>query len=340
MIPYRTRRALRKLSVTVLVLLLVAAMVLLLWLLWLNRYVIYTRDGAKLDFNLSLDFSGGQVVVPPTPGPTIDIYYNEGENVVVPESTELTQLAGLYITGEMMAQQFAAIRDQLKTLPAETPVLLDMKNIRGEFYYSSALGRTASSVDPDQLAALIQSLKRTDHYLIARVPALRDYWYGLEHVDDGIFNPNRMSLWMDEQRCYWLNPASDGTLNYLIQIAKELRALGFDEVVFTDFCIPDTDAIYFEGDRAEAINKTAASLVKVCTTDTFAVSFSNSTETFLLPDGRSRLYLEDVAAADAAAVAQRTGFEDPDVRLVFMTPLMDTRYDSYGVLRPVEIMEP
>lgn len=340
MIPFRTRRALRKLSVTVLVLLLIAATVLLFWLLWLNRYVIYTRDGAKLDFSISLDFTGGQVAVPPTPGPTIEIFYNEGENVVVPETNELKQLSGLYITGEMLSQNFDAVRDQLKTLPAEVPVLLDMKNIRGEFYYESTLGRTASAVDPSQLTSLIQSLKKTDHYLIARVPALRDYWYGLENVDDGIFNPNRLSLWMDEERCYWLNPASDGTLNYLIQIARELRGLGFDEVVFTDFRIPGTDDIYFEGDRAEALNKTAASLVTVCSTDTFAVSFANSEETFLLPDGRSRLYLEDVPAADAAAIAQRTGFENPEVRLVFLTTMMDTRYDVYSVLRPAEIMEP
>ena len=55
MIPYRTRRALRRLCVTVLVLLLIVMALALCWLLWLNRYVIYTRDGAKLDFNLSMD---------------------------------------------------------------------------------------------------------------------------------------------------------------------------------------------------------------------------------------------------------------------------------------------
>ncbi len=336
MIPYRTRNALRKLCVTVLILVLAAALLLICWLLWLNRYVIYTRDGAKFDFGLSLELPGGSPAVPPTAGPTVDIYFNEGDNVVIPESTELKQLSGLYITGEMLAADIAGIRTLLKTLPADTPVMLDVKNIRGEFYYTTANGKNAASVDTAQMDALIQDLK-ANHYLIARLPALRDYWYGLEHVDDGIFNPNRMSLWMDDQRCYWLNPAADGTLTYLVQIAKELRSLGFDEVVFDDFAIPATDKIYFEGDRDEALNNTAKSLVTICAAETFAVSFANSSETFQLPQGRSRLFLQNIAAADAAAVAQRTGLEDPDIRVVFLTNLKDTRYDAYGVLRPLDM---
>jgi hypothetical protein len=139
---------------------------------------------------------------------------------------------------------------------------------------------------------------------------------------------------MDEERCYWLNPNAEGTLTYLISIVTELRTLGFDEVVFTDFRIPDTDAIYFEEDRAETIRKAAEDLVRICTTDRFALSFVGN-EIFPLPEGRSRLYAENVAAAEAAALAQRLGLENPQSRLVFLTDLKDTRYDAYGVLRPL-----
>lgn len=337
MIPYRVRSALRNVFVTLLVLLLIAAGILLCWLLWLNRYVLYTRDGALLDFDLSMEFPQGQLAEPPAPGETIDIYYNEGANVITPESTELTQLAGVYVSGTMLAENFDAVETALKSVPAGTPVLLDVKNIRGEFYYTTNLGQGATSVDTARMDDLISYLQQTDHYLIARVPALRDFWFGLNNVDNGIFNPNRWSLWMDADRCYWLNPLADGTLTYLIQIATELRLMGFDEVVFTDFAIPDTQNIYFPDDRVAAINDTAAKLVNVCSTDSFAVSFSNSADTFVLPEGRSRLYLENVAAAQAAGIAQRTGIADPEIRLVFLTDLMDTRFDSYGAMRPVKI---
>lgn len=339
MIPYRTRNLLRKLVVTGLALLLIAAALLLCWFLWLNRFVIYTQGGAMLDFGLSPEISAGQQAEPQEPMETVDIYYNEGENAILPETTELTQLSGVCITGQMLTENFENVQKYVSTLPAETPVLLDVKNIRGEFYYTTTLGKQSKQIEPQQMDALIASLQQTGRYLIARLPAFRDYWFGLENVDCGIFNPNRLSLWMDEERCYWLNPKSEGTLTYLIQIVTELRNLGFDEVVFTDFQVPATDAIYFEGDRGQAINETAATLVKACAKDTFAVSFVRSSDAFQLPEGRSRLYLKDVAAADAAAAAAQTGLEDIKTRLVFLTELMDTRFDDYGVLRPAPIAE-
>ena len=337
MIPYRTRRLLRRLLVSLLVLALVAAGVLVCWLLWLNRFVVYTQDGVRLDFDLPAKFPQGQLAVKPTEGVSVDIYYNEGENLILPESTELTQLSGVYITGQMLIDNFDAVESQLKTISADVPVMLDVKNFRGEFYYSTAQPHRSEKVDIQRFDALVSNLHRSGNYLIARLPALRDYWHGLENVNDGVFNPNRLSLWIDADRCYWLNPSAEGTLNYLISIISELKAMGFDEVVFEDFCLPPTDAIYFPEDKVEAINTAAASLVKICATDTFAVSFANSDETFQLPAGRSRLYLKDVAAADAAAIAQRTGFENPAVSLVFLTDLMDTRFDAYGVVRPLDI---
>ncbi len=339
MLSYHTRRTLRGIGTAVLVLALVAAGVLIVWLLWLNRYVIYTRSGAKLDFSLSAEFPAGELPVPPTAGAPVDIFYNEGENVVTPVDTSLKQLSGIYVTGEMLAQDFAGVREKLLALEEETPILLDVKNIRGEFYYMTNEGKNSEKISPRDMNDLIAALKRDGHYLIAKMPAFRDYWYGLEHVNDGIFNPNRLSLWMDADHCYWLNPAAEGTLSYLTRIVSELRVLGFDEVVFSDFCIPDTDAIYFEGDRTETVNKAASDLVRICSTDTFAVSFVSSRSEYQLPEGRSRLYFENVAAAEAAGQVQLFGVTPPEIRAVFLTDLMDTRFDAYGVLRPLETGE-
>lgn len=334
MIPYRTRRILGKIFISIVLIAVVISLILLCWVLWLNRYIRYTRTGAELDFEMSLEYPAGELAVPPETTPPVTIYYEEDVPVTLPESTELTQLSGLVITGQMLETDFAGVMAQVKALSAPTSILLDVKNIRGEFFYSTSLGRNNDRIDPANMNALIARIRNSGHYLIARLPAYRDYWYGLENVEDGIFNPNRMSLWMDEERCYWLNPNAEGTLTYLISIVTELRTLGFDEVVFTDFRLPDTDAIYFEEDRAETIRKAAEDLVRICTTDRFALSFVGN-EIFPLPEGRSRLYAENVAAAEAAALAQRLGLEDAQNRLVFLTDLKDTRYDAYGVLRPL-----
>ena len=141
-------------------------------------------------------------------------------------------------------------------------------------------------------------------------------------------------LYFDPEGCYWLDPTSDGTVNYLVAIATELKNLGFDEVVFSDYYFPATDRIVFKGDKAEALAKTAQTLVNTCTTEGFAVSFVVQSE-FAVPSGRSRLYLTGTAAAEAQAVAEQFGLEDPQIRVVFLTTVHDTRFDDYGVLRPI-----
>lgn len=334
MIPYRTRQSLRRFIVGLLVAALFLSVAGLVWVLWLNRFVIYTRQGAKFDFSINPEIPTGQVAQRPTETHKVDIYYNEGSDMVLPETTELKQLTGFSVTAEMLQGDIPALSKQLQKLPTGTPILLEVKAIRGDFFYDSGLGPESSKVDTTALSQMIAALNGKGYYLIAQLPAFRDYLYARENVDYGLFNLNRYSLWMDADRCYWLNPASEGTMTYLVQIISELRNLGFDEVVFSDFCFPDTDKIYFKEDRAEAIGTAAKALVRSCATETFAVSFISSDPAFPLPEGRSRLYFSNASAADAASLVSQTGFEDSDVRIVFLTDLMDTRFDDYGVLRP------
>ena len=128
-IPYRTQQTLKRLAGTLLVLLVVGAVILGLWFLWLQRYVVYTRsEGAVLDFNLSETLPAGQEAQPPESDLDIEIYYNEGEGKV-DLSTELTQLKGYYVLGSALASDPAAVWEQIQALPAGTPVMLDMKTI-------------------------------------------------------------------------------------------------------------------------------------------------------------------------------------------------------------------
>lgn len=339
MIPFRSRQAAGRLFTSLLVILLVLAIAIVCWGLWLNRYIVYTRQGAVLDFSIDLNFSEAEPAEPAAPGPTIDIYYNEGDNTLSPITSELQQLEGYHVTEAMLQGDIAAISKQIQLLPSGTPIMLDVKNIRGDFLYNSNQGYRSEKVDRDALEAMIATLRSKGYYLIARLPAFRDYRYGLANVNDGLFNLNQMSLWMDADRCYWLNPERDGTLTYLLQIIAEIKALGFDEVVFYDFRFPDTDKVYFTGDKAAAIEKIASVLVKTCSTEKFAVSFVSTIANFPLPEGRTRLYFQGIAAADAANLASQTGVENPAVKLVFLTDLMDTRFDSYGVLRPLPMEE-
>ena len=333
-IPYRTRRTLRRVGMGLLVIMILSLVIWLCWMFWLGRFVVYTRDkGAYFDFNQSsLDIVGQEAVAPPE-AEKVPVYYNEGEGALN-ASKELTKITGYYITEEELINDIAGVKEKLANLERGTAVMLDVKNIQGCFLYDSAVSTVrAKQVDVEAMMDLISFLRLRELYAIARVPAFRDYYYGLNHLPDGLAAAGGY-LWMVDARCYWLNPSSSGTLSYLASIVTELQDLGFNEVVFYDFRFPDTSSIVFNGDRAESLAQAADFLVSTCATEYFTVSF-DSVSGFTLPEGRCRFLIRGVAAAEAANVAQSMGLDKPAERLVFLTDLHDTRFDEYSVLRPI-----
>ena len=336
-IPYRTQQNLKRLAIALLILLVVGAIAWGLWVVWLQRFVVYTRDeGAVIDFELSQTLTPGEEAVPPEEGMQIEIHYNEGEDKVN-ISTELAQLKGYYVSSSAVSSDPAGVWEQIQALPANTPVMLDMKSIYGTFYYSTSTGRPLSdSADIAGVDQLIANLRSSGYYTIARVPALRDKEFGRENTRSGLPTSGGY-LWMDDEGCYWLNPAKEDTITYLIDIATELRELGFNEVVFEDFYFPSTKKIVFKGDKLQTLADTAQALVANCATDYFAVSFV-SDGTWTAPTGRTRVYREDVAdPVQLMEVTQNLTLTDPSIRLVFITSNMDTRFENYGVMRPINL---
>ena len=331
-IPYRTQRVLKRIGLIALTVLILLAAIWACWLLWVQRYVVYSADGSvRLDFDLP-PISMGDPAVPPT-DPTVSIRFDQNDEMVG-AATELTQMVGYYVELSEL-QDIATVKKQIQALPVGTPVMVDVKNIKGAFYYSSAVGSARSSqINTDEFDDLINTIKRSGMYAIAKLPALRDYTYGLNHVPDGVHHSSGGYLYMDDDGCYWLHPASQGTLSYLTQIIMELKNLGFDEVVLEDFCFPETTSILVNGDKAELLTNAANILLSACATDRFAVSFVKTAD-FTMPQGRTRLYLTGMDASQAASAAQNSGVADTAVNLVFLTELHDTRFNVYSVLRPL-----
>ena len=330
-IPYRTQRVLKRILGVLAVIAVVLAVVSACWFLWLQRYIVYTADGkVRLDFNLP-PMGGGQLAVPPE-NPDIPIRFDQEDQMT--GSTELTQLLGYYVEKTDL-QDIDQVIAQIQALPPETAVMVDVKGIKGDFYYSSTVSsKRNSSINAEKMDELIAYLQRTNRYAIARIPALRDYDYGLNHVPDGVHHSSGGYLYMDDDGCYWLHPASQGTMSYLTQIIMELKGLGFDEVVLDDFQFPETTKILVNGDKAELLSNAAKVLMSACATDRFAVSFLKSAE-FTMPEGRTRMYVEGMDALQAATFAPTSGVPDTAINLVFLTELHDTRFDVFSVMRPL-----
>jgi len=337
-IPYRTQRLLRRVGIVFLIFVLLFFIAWFCSVVFLERHVVYTREGAMLDLSVSANDLIGEVAKPPVGSTDITIFYNEGDDAVN-MSDDLQQLDGYFIDIEDLKTNIAGCWDLLEPLKAGTPIMIDLKGGYGSAYYSSTLPSiiTSSEVSVAAVDELIGYMNEKNFYTIARISAFRDYNYGLNHVSSGLMHVNGLGLWPDEGHCYWLDPTKEDTINWITSIIKEIKNMGFDEVVLTDFRFPDTDMIRFGGDKPTALVDAAVKLIAECAGKDFAVSFEVADHTFALPEGRSRMYVERVAATNVGMVATAVSeiVPDPEIRLVFIAETNDTRFNAYGCLRPI-----
>lgn len=341
-ITYKTRRTLHRVGTVVVLAALLLALCSFCWNIWVARYVVYTRDGATLDFTRDPLPSNYKFATPPQADDSVSIFYNEGSDAV--ELTqELSPVIGYYIDYDMLkSTSTEEIKTDLNRLKAGTPIMVELKGGYGSFYYTSGLTGAVSSASVNVTAVdeLIQYIRNKGFYMIAKISAFRDYDFGNRNVTSGLYMKSRAGLWMDSGGCFWLDPTSANTLSWVASIVNEVKGLGFSEVVLDNFRFPaETDKYIFNGSMEDAITAAATTLMASCGTDSLVVSFCGATTAFPLPEGRSRLYLSGVQAGEVAAMAAQVTFENPEARLVFICDTNDTRFDSYSVLRPLSVAE-
>ena len=339
-LPNLTWRTRKRLKNTLRFLVIVAAVTVSLWLcwiLWLGRFVVYSREGVRLDFDWVVP--GSYVAAVPPEEQPVNIRYDDGSEPVAEKSTELEQLTGCTVTINMLTGDLSAVDEVIRQQPKGTAIALELKSGTGNFFYKTAMPKAhvSNKVDTAAMESLLSYLAKADYYTIAMIPAFRDRAYGLDNTSYGIHHSSGGYLWAGDDKCYWLDPAKNGTRSWLVQIASELRDLGFDEVVFTDFCFPPTEDILYEGDKLAVLNETAEHLVYNLATEEFCVSFLCNEEGFRLPEGRTRLYRDKVDASMAQSVAEGLTIPNPQIHLVYLTEAMDTRFDAFGVLRPLPL---
>ena len=334
-LTWRTKKRLKTSAIVIGSLLALGLGLWLCWILWLGRFVVYSREGVRLDFEWVTP--GSYVVAEPPEQMPINIVYDDGLETVVERTKELEKLTGVTVSLDMLTGDLAELDKLIRQQPKGSAILLELKSGAGNFYYKTAMpnATVSGNVDVEALGELLKYLAKADYYTIASIPAFRDRAYGLKNTSCGVHHSSGGYLWAGDDRCYWLDPAKNGTRSYLVEIASELRDLGFNEVLFTVFSFPPTEDILYEGDKLTALNDAAQHLVYNLATEDFCVSFLCNEAGFILPEGRARLYRNNVDASLAQSTASASGVADPVINLVYLTEAMDTRFDAYGVLRPL-----
>ncbi len=173
---------------------------------------------------------------------------------------EPVKVKGIYVSGPVAG---IARMEELIELVDQTElnaIVIDIKNDEGKVTYkmqSDQVLEIGTGVGYIQdIDALVKTCKEKDIYLIARIVAFRDprlaekepQW-AVHTKDGGIFR--------DKSGLAWVNPYERGVWDYLVEIATEAAAAGFDEVQF-DYIRFSTDINADEvdyGPEAETVGR-------------------------------------------------------------------------------------
>lgn len=335
---YRNKRAVRKTARILGGVLLALALLVIGRVLYVQRYVTYTPEGVKLDYGQRLDYTGQEA---PEPDPAeypfetvVDAVAQTDE-----EAEKQTRLDGYSISTTMLVNGVDQVRSALSEVDGYNAVVIDVKSIYGNFYYSTQLSGAprADALDISEVDKLIEELTgRSDLIVIARVPAFSDRRYALAHQSEGLPIWNG-ALWEGDDVCYWLNPYSNNVQGYLTSIAIELSQRGFDGVLFDDFYFPDSDRIMWNATitRDEAVLDAAANIADSLYGYGIEVLFGSA------PTGAAayadRVCVTTDTAEDVNSIVEglSPSLADPAAQIVFLTSSRDTRFAACGVIRPL-----
>ncbi len=306
--------------------------------IYLQRFLVYSETDVRLNYEQDLRSDRQPEEVLSASDFPLE-YVEEAIQEVSASDDVMKPLSGYYITTDMLLNADAVVSALHELEEPPKALLFEMKSIYGNFYYDSDVyGAVTANADTGAISNLIARYKEEDSlYLAARIPSFTDNNFALDNQKCGL--PLRSgALWMDERNCYWLDPMDQDVQDYLIAIAMELADMGFDEIVFDGFQMPDSENIVYDSGeltREEAAAE-AAKAIRVAL-EPLSIRISFGSESPLVAASTDRVYLTTDSGSQVEELVAGVSemLTDPHAQIVFQTASRDTRFEGYGILRPL-----
>lgn len=152
------------------------------------------------------------------------------------DKNPLTVVKGLYLTA-YSAGNPKKIDEIIKLISTTelNAVVIDIKDYSGKILYDSGVATVKKIKAKDNrlgdVGKLIQKLHDNGIYVIARQTVFQDPLLA-EKKPEWAIRSKTGGLWRDNKGLAWVDPTRQEVWNYNLAIAKEVIALGFDEINF------------------------------------------------------------------------------------------------------------
>lgn len=195
----------------------------------------------------------------------------------------------------------------------QNAVVIDFKDASGYLNYPSSIdsvkGKEPTSKAQANAKASVDKLKSSGIKVIARVYCFKDPLMPRIDRTSAVHYSSTDMIWLDNEAAKggkaWLNPYSSSAQSYLLEVVKEVKALGVDVILLDGVQFPDlkSNVATFDGEGTVTRNQTLVSFVNSC------VSVCSGTPVYCTMKGdaalggSSEIYDGSLWSANAAAFA-------------------------------------
>ncbi len=145
---------------------------------------------------------------------------------------------GIYVTAWTAGSptRMQALINLIKRTELNT-VVIDIKDYSGYVSYHTGISEIAATGAENEIRivrpnTLIKTLHDAGIYVIGRITDFQDPILAKAHPEWAMHNKATGKVWTDNKGLAWMDPAAPGARNYLLMIAKDASARGFDELQF------------------------------------------------------------------------------------------------------------
>lgn len=242
---YKGRR--KKLNVLGIVLSAVAVLIVALFVLFgaFQKYIVYSNTGISLELPIlatpGAEEDEGQRVFEQV-NAELEITEPDYSDIESQVDEEMGELRAIFVpAANVTTEGITPYVNKLKSVGGNA-LVLEVKPTSGQLVWASSVQLAADygTAGTTDLGVLANTLKEQGIYLVAQLSCCTDDLLAQRCPSTALTLPGG-TPYSDEEG-YWVDPYNATVTGYLTDLCRELVSYGFDELLFKNLAMPQTDS--------------------------------------------------------------------------------------------------
>ncbi len=269
---YKGRRKKRNYALVPSAIILGVIMLIVVLFYGMQKYAVITKDGVSVELPIlsdgktAVDSAGNEVRVFDTVDTEVIYDQPDYSYIKATAGTDVPEFRAIFVPYTDLTSD--KLKEYTARLSQGNGLVLEMKPRSGQLMWDSQADMAVSyglTVPSEQTAAmpdLITQIKEDNKgiYLAAQISCCVDELFASRSTTVTLRRADNNANVIDDTGT-WLDPYNLSVRNYIVQLARELYAMGFDEVILADVAHPvfaePTEIIYTRQLSTAASTKTA-----------------------------------------------------------------------------------